>query len=51
MGSSSSSSAGGSSVIVGVRAEIMHVVEMGYPAACRGVSWVVRRSRSLLTVL
>ena len=51
MGSSSSSYAGESSVIVVARAEIMHVVEVGYPAACIYVSWAVRRSRTSLTVL
>jgi hypothetical protein len=34
-----------------VRAEIMLVVEVGYPAACMDASWVVRRSRTPLTVL
>ncbi len=41
----------GSSVIVVVRAEIMHVAEVGYPATCMDVSWVVRRSKSSLTML
>ena len=49
--SSSSSFVGGSSVIVIVRAEIMIVVEVGYPATCMDVSWVVRRSKSALTAL
>ena len=51
MGPSSSSSAGGCSVIVVARAEIMPVAEVGYPADCIDVSWVVRRSRTSLTVL
>ena len=51
MGSSSRSFAGGSSVIVVVRAEIINVVEVGYPAACMDARWVLRRSRTLLIVL
>ena len=50
IGSSSSSSVGGFSVINVVRAEIVHVIEVGYPAACIDASWVERRSRSSLTV-
>ena len=41
----------GCSVIVVARAKIMHVAEVGYSAACMDVSWVVRRSRTSLTVL
>ena len=51
MGSSSRSFVGGSYVIDVATAEIMYVVEVGYPAACIDVSWVVRRSRTSLTVL
>ena len=51
MESSSSSSAEGSFVIAFTIAEIMLVAEVRYPAACIDVSWVVRRSRTSLTVL
>ena len=51
MVSLSSSYVGGSSVFFVVRAEIMHVVEVGYPAACMDVSWVMRRWRGSLTAL
>ena len=51
MGSSPSSSVGGSSVIYVMIAEIMHVVEVGNQTACMDVSWVVGMSRSSLTGL
>ena len=48
---SSSLSVGESYVIVVAIAEIMHMVKVGYPAACIDASYVVSRSRTLLTVL
>ncbi len=51
MGSSSCSSARGLSVIDVAIAEIMPAAEVGYLADCIDASWVVRRSRTSLTVL
>ena len=51
MGSSSSLSTGGTSVMVVLIAEIVHVGEVGHPAASIDSGWEVRRSRTSLTVL